>query len=1343
MASNAAAFAMLGPTTSEAVKNGFGVIDGGATRTLGSVQAIEAVMQRNAQKRGSTGVKAVDLENKPVFGFADSGEAQCVSTIDLGLQANGQGGHLRIHALDKGSGPILVSVATLRALGAIIDFSSWSFAPSTHANWCICSARPQHRPSGQRLSFAKSDGKREVQQFFGDGNVAKAAVGSDSEAKVPVAFGVGDRIGSGVSVTTNPEQTGSQTVPEHQAQECMSQQSREPSGPSNNTLDALVTEHGQRDRGELNKAVQKMTKGELTAAIRDYGEIPAASWNMSELQLRHRLRELMDLDEEEQFAGVKTLSPLQQQIVQLNKQKRREADLTRYLEEVLKIPVNHNETMYQMEVKAMDYLYKNVESTGRDVVGFGRHAALTYSDLLKTYPQYTDWVVKTYKEAEDSGPRLQRLAQWLTRATDVTAPVVVAAEVPQGSRSVSSSPPKKIENEQEEIEEIRETASASTERPRKKEKEMNSCVGAHARSEAEEQLGCSRDLSQSQARILEDTAASIVPSLFQELVASDGAGGQRPVLMEVACSPDSLLTKAPCSEEECQVMAELWDTHADLHRRAAFGKRLMQPANGAPTLLPSLENISYNFLVMKEIVLKMSARQRLSADPADMLAKMFVGWYGKHKAFFSEIKEFDPVVWAFKDGWVVHKMITLLRPKDPKVKELWEILVDVKKRQKDAWNAANGPDPLPEALAEVSEAEDDGYEPCVDDCDPDQMFEGEESIEAVEGEASVEATLREASVEATLGEASLEAMLMEASVEATQREASVEATLGEASVEAMLVEASVEATQREAAGAVCRSSLTREEKIQLDSAELGYRLAHTTSETWEDEQSLQTPDEYQVVSSSVEPLPEPSLESQKTFLDESPAEPAVCTIESSPDEAPSSSRPSALKRRPHIPKTWKDDFSQKLTPEQKARFLEACKLKMNGVCLGFVVLCWQRQRWHVRATLAEALQALWHHRQHSMPLRNPDQEDTYVPEADPSLESLIRDMAPSPTREPSQELGEQAAASEAFEDDEPESPCEVPASKDDQMRFILAHRKEKKAKAAAKAIAADAKKKAAAEAKAGAKRGRKPKHEAEAMPAPESEGNANDAEGLSAAAAAKADDPKPKGKPGRKPKQAGADAPKPKGKPGPKPKKAGANDPEEPSSKPGPKPKQARTHDPEGASSKQGPKSKKARTNDPEEPSSEPGPKSKKARTVDPEEPSAGSGPKSKNARTDDPEEPVVPHAMKAKPKGKAAMKKPAARKQLHPDAAVAEVEQDFGVNDMPPPMEADLPKTFARRAMPTTAHGVNKYRRIVGAFRDHVLPKLKDRQKCAAEDPGLFFTVGRHSSTKMGPIMLVNPCYI
>ena len=56
--------------------------------------------------------------------------------------------------------------------------------------------------------------------------------------------------------------------------------------------------------------------------------------------------------------------------------------------------------------------------------------------------------------------------------------------------------------------------------------------------------GTSRNLSQTEARILEERGFSVVPGLMQQLVASDGEGGMRPILMEVACEPNSQLTSA-------------------------------------------------------------------------------------------------------------------------------------------------------------------------------------------------------------------------------------------------------------------------------------------------------------------------------------------------------------------------------------------------------------------------------------------------------------------------------------------------------------------------------------------------------------------------------------------------------------------------------------------------------------------------------------------------------------------------------------------------------------------------------------------------------------------------------
>ena len=110
-------------STQEAVKKGYGVLDGGATRTLGSVRAIQSVLDINQSLHGSTRLKTVNTDQRPVFSFGNSSEAKCASTVALGIEAGKKAGHLVVHALDEGEGPILLSVATLRSLGAIIDFA--------------------------------------------------------------------------------------------------------------------------------------------------------------------------------------------------------------------------------------------------------------------------------------------------------------------------------------------------------------------------------------------------------------------------------------------------------------------------------------------------------------------------------------------------------------------------------------------------------------------------------------------------------------------------------------------------------------------------------------------------------------------------------------------------------------------------------------------------------------------------------------------------------------------------------------------------------------------------------------------------------------------------------------------------------------------------------------------------------------------------------------------------------------------------------------------------------------------------------------------------------------------
>ena len=80
-------------------------------------------MEINQEKNGASGLASLNLTDRPVFGFGNSTTNQCVSTAAMKIEADGKEGHVNIHALDSGEGPILFSISSLRSLGAIIDFA--------------------------------------------------------------------------------------------------------------------------------------------------------------------------------------------------------------------------------------------------------------------------------------------------------------------------------------------------------------------------------------------------------------------------------------------------------------------------------------------------------------------------------------------------------------------------------------------------------------------------------------------------------------------------------------------------------------------------------------------------------------------------------------------------------------------------------------------------------------------------------------------------------------------------------------------------------------------------------------------------------------------------------------------------------------------------------------------------------------------------------------------------------------------------------------------------------------------------------------------------------------------
>ena len=98
-------------TTSQAVAQGKAVIDGGATRTIGCIAALERVAELNASIRGNSGIEKLDLSERPVFGFGNSSKNRCASTMA------GQMGSLKVHALDQGGAPVLLSVLFSHSVG--------------------------------------------------------------------------------------------------------------------------------------------------------------------------------------------------------------------------------------------------------------------------------------------------------------------------------------------------------------------------------------------------------------------------------------------------------------------------------------------------------------------------------------------------------------------------------------------------------------------------------------------------------------------------------------------------------------------------------------------------------------------------------------------------------------------------------------------------------------------------------------------------------------------------------------------------------------------------------------------------------------------------------------------------------------------------------------------------------------------------------------------------------------------------------------------------------------------------------------------------------------------------
>ena len=158
-------------------------------------------------------------------------------------------------------------------------------------------------------------------------------------------------------------------------------------------------------------AIEKMNKGMLQEHLHKLGEECPPQWSKAEIKAR--IYEIMD-DLGEEIPSGRTRPPLATMMTEMNKAARKKADLIQYAEDKLGLMISPNMTVRTIQNHAIRKIYDLSPATGMDPVGFGRHASLTYEEIMQEWPDYCHWLLQTAREnGKESDYRLQRLAGWL------------------------------------------------------------------------------------------------------------------------------------------------------------------------------------------------------------------------------------------------------------------------------------------------------------------------------------------------------------------------------------------------------------------------------------------------------------------------------------------------------------------------------------------------------------------------------------------------------------------------------------------------------------------------------------------------------------------------------------------------------------------------------------------------------------------------------------------------------------------------------------------------------------------------------------------------------------------
>ena len=154
-----------------------------------------------------------------------------------------------------------------------------------------------------------------------------------------------------------------------------------------------------------------LSRANLQKMLEEQGEVPPRTWTRAELMLR--VEELTNTNMSKAKAASKDLTSYRHLVQELNRVSRKKAELQEFCKDKLLMNVNYNLTIPQLMREAMIKIYVVSQPEPADPLGFGKHAALSYSEVKNKHPQYCEWAITTAREGP-CDPRLKRFAGWLS-----------------------------------------------------------------------------------------------------------------------------------------------------------------------------------------------------------------------------------------------------------------------------------------------------------------------------------------------------------------------------------------------------------------------------------------------------------------------------------------------------------------------------------------------------------------------------------------------------------------------------------------------------------------------------------------------------------------------------------------------------------------------------------------------------------------------------------------------------------------------------------------------------------------------------------------------------------------